>query len=106
MTVQAVLFDIGATLVTGPPLSPVSRLLQIAGWPAQLRPAISRLIMCRELAGPDELCRELERLIRLEDGLAAAPPVLTREQRQQVAELWRSQRTAARLLPGARRVVR
>lgn len=105
MAVQAVLFDIGATLVTGPPLSPVSRLLQITGWPEQMRPAVSRLIMCRELAGPDELCRELEQLVRLEDGLPGVAPSLTREQRQQVAELWQSQRTAARLLPGARNAV-
>lgn len=93
MPVKAAIFDIGATLVTGPPVAPnkvIAKLIEGAT-PAQ----ISSIIMMSDLNSADQVCTALTRQFgRLSDDTVIG-----------IHDLWRSQATAAQALEGAKETV-
>lgn len=92
---KAALFDIGATLVSGPEVSPARQLADILGLAEGEARRAADLLMTREFSSPREACAAL---------LSLFP--LTAAQREAVCRLWAAQERAARPLPGAREAVR
>lgn len=91
--VKAVVFDIGATLVTGPPVAPNK---VIAGLMGNVTAAeIASVIMTTQLDSAEHVCAVLEsRFGRLSEGAAAG-----------ITDLWDSQASAASALDGAAETV-
>ncbi|MCL5102755.1 MAG: HAD family hydrolase [Armatimonadetes bacterium] len=84
--IRAVVFDIGATLVTGPPIAPnkvIAALIKDAE-PAE----VASVIMTTELESPGHACKVLESKFGPLDAQAAT----------EIFDLWYSQRTAAQAL--------
>ncbi|MCE5314398.1 MAG: HAD family hydrolase [Armatimonadota bacterium] len=93
MQVKAAIFDIGATLVTGPPVAPNK---VIAKYMEGVTAAeIGSVIMTTDLRSPDRVCKALE------DKFGC----LSKEAAVEIHELWRSQATAAQALDGAAQTV-
>jgi len=91
--IKGVVFDIGATLVTGPPVAPNK---VIAGLMDGVTPAdVSSIIMTRKFEGPEEVCAALE----------ARYGALSKEATTGIVELWDSQASAPREIPGAQEAV-
>ncbi len=92
---QAVLFDIGATLIDGPPASPIRQICQILGLDKRARERIAQLIMCQSLADEQELIRALKRFYPL-----------SWEQENLLVQLWQSQSNCTREIAGATELIR
>ncbi|WP_035106900.1 HAD family hydrolase [Desulfovirgula thermocuniculi] len=93
--VKAALFDIGATLVSGPEVSPARQLASTLGLAEEEARRAADLLMTREFSSPREACAALSALFPL-----------TAAQEEAVCRLWAAQETAARPLPGALEAVR
>jgi len=90
---RAAIFDIGATLVTGPPVAPnkvIASLLDGVG-PAE----VASVIMTRELACADGVCAALESRFG----------AMGERARAGITELWEAQSSAAVALDGASETV-
>lgn len=86
---KAAIFDIGATLVTGPPVAPNK---VIAGLLDGVSAAdVASVIMTREFTCADGVCQAIESRFRSIGANARAS----------IEELWASQSSAAQALPGA-----
>lgn len=86
-----VIFDIGSTLVTGPPLGPARRIAALTGAGEEAIEPMHRLLMTSDFAGPDEVADALVEIARVGRAELLAA----------VESVWDSQRTDARALPGA-----
>lgn len=86
-----VLFDIGSTLLEGPPKGPGSRLAAVFGLPLDAQSRVSDLLFRNAYAGPDELAETLAREFSLPLAKALA----------EVRSLWSAQIEEAYPLPGA-----
>ncbi|MEN6355938.1 MAG: HAD family hydrolase [Armatimonadota bacterium] len=93
MPVKAAIFDIGATLVTGPPVAPnkvIARLIEGA-----TAAQVSSIIMTTDLRSADQVCDALKHKFgQLSDHAVTG-----------IHELWQSQATAAQALEGAKETV-
>lgn len=90
---KAAIFDIGATLVTGPPVAPNK---VIAGLLGGVEAAdVASVIMTRELSCAEDVCRALE----------ARFGTIGDETRLGIAQLWKTQSAAAVELEGASETV-
>jgi FMN phosphatase YigB (HAD superfamily) len=89
--VDAALFDIGSTLVMGPSVSPTKEIALAFGLNADEARALTRLIMCQDFDGPQDVCAAIEQLGHL----------VTPERRAIVGSLWLAQEGAASPIPGA-----
>jgi HAD superfamily hydrolase (TIGR01549 family) len=58
-SVDAVLFDIGSTLVMGPLTSPNKEVVKHFGLPGEMAKKVGRLIMCTDFQGPAQVCQVL-----------------------------------------------
>jgi len=86
---KAAIFDIGATLVTGPPVAPNKVIARLLGGVEAAE--VASVIMTRQFVCADEVCRALEaRFGRMSD-----------EARLGIAKLWKMQSEAAFELDGA-----
>ena len=92
---RAVVFDIGATLVEGPPVAPAKRIAALVG--TQDHRAVSNIIMCHDFSGSDDLMERLEKELGV---------VFSREARKETEHLWRSQFNACEELGGSSQVLR
>ena len=90
MSKGAVLFDIGSTLITGPDISPSKYIARLLGLPDEGKAQVADIIMCRDFAGPGDICRALRQHFEAGPGLE-----------QGVEELWKLQENSAREVPGA-----
>lgn len=86
-----VLFDIGSTLLEGPPKGPGGRLASAFGLPSDAQARVSDLLFCNSYAGPDHLAQTLAREYSLPLALALT----------EVRSLWEAQIEEAYPLPGA-----
>jgi len=100
--VKAVIFDIGATLVTGPPVAPnkvIAAMLSpelVEGSKDATAAEIASVIMTRPFGSAGDVCAALEsRWGPLDEATSAA-----------IADLWESQSDAAQELDGASETVR
>lgn len=93
--VDAVLFDIGSTLVMGPNISPTKELARAFGVSGADAITLARVIMCNDFSGPEGVCEAIESGGRRVSG----------EQREFIANLWRAQECAAVPILGARETV-
>jgi FMN phosphatase YigB (HAD superfamily) len=91
--VRAAIFDIGATLITGPPVAPNK---VIAGLMKDVTAAeVASVIMASEFDSPEDVCRALERPFGQ----------MTLECRTGVCELWDAQSSAPVEIDGATETV-
>ena len=91
--VKAAIFDIGATLVTGPPVAPNKA---IAGLLSGVTAAeVASVIMTTPFECADDVCR----------ALAARFGAIGDEARESIAELWNAQACAPREIDGASETV-
>jgi HAD superfamily hydrolase (TIGR01509 family) len=86
-----VLFDIGSTLLEGPPKGPGGRLATAFGLPPEVQNLLSDLLFQRAYTGPDHLAETLASEFLL-------PPARARAE---VRSLWEAQIEEAYPLPGA-----
>lgn len=86
-----VFFDIGSTLIEGPPAGPAQRLAEMLGLGKPALAELRRLLFTTELRGPDELGGVLARRFGADSERARAAS----------ADLWRAQLEEAYVLPGA-----
>jgi FMN phosphatase YigB (HAD superfamily) len=93
--IDAVLFDIGSTLVAGPAVSPTQELAQAFGLDAAAAKALTRLLMCGSFDRPEDVFAAATRV-----GLVAGDEPL-----ETIARVWRAQETAAVPIPGAEATV-
>lgn len=90
--IKAAIFDIGATLVTGPPVAPNKVISKIISAPAA---DIGSIIMTMELESDKHACRILqERFGELDDSA-----------RREISDLWQAQRSAPVEIDGASNTV-
>jgi HAD superfamily hydrolase (TIGR01509 family) len=87
-----VLFDIGSTLIDGPPCGPARRLAEMLGLDQPAVAQLERLLF----RSPSETAEELARHIAAELGVDATAAC---------RELWQAQLTEAYVLPGARETI-
>lgn len=92
---KAVFFDIGATLVRGPDISPAKQVAKLLGLSEEDAQRAVDLLMTREFACPQEACAALSELFPL-----------SKEQKEILLALWAEQERAAQALPGALEAVR
>ncbi len=93
--IKAVVFDIGATLVEGPPVAPAKQLSAIIGYPDYKK--ISGIIMCNDFSGSGELISRLEKEL---------DTVFSPDARRETESLWQSQFTACEELHESSQVLR
>jgi HAD superfamily hydrolase (TIGR01549 family) len=86
------LFDIGSTLIDGPPYGPTRRLLEMLGLETSEGPRMDRLLFCSSSKTPTDLARSVEE----EFGVRAVAAC---------TELWNAQLDEAYVLPGAREAI-
>lgn len=91
-----VFFDIGATLITGPPHGPASRLAHRLSLPNTVKGALHRYLLTQPINSPQVLIAYL--VTHCDIGRAEASLA--------VADLWRSQEVEAEALPDAVEVFR
>ena len=87
--IKAVIFDIGATLVTGPDVAPNKVIAAIVR--GSTAAEIGEVIMTTELESPKHVCRLLEERFGEIDGTASG----------EIFDLWHAQRTAPVEIAGA-----
>ncbi|MGC2697466.1 MAG: HAD family hydrolase [Candidatus Angelobacter sp.] len=95
-SIQAVLFDIGSTLVMGPSISPNKEVVKHFALKAELAAQISRMIMCTDFKSASDVCDLLRRCgvqVNKDDG-------------DFLSRLWHDQETGAMPIPGALDAVR
>lgn len=92
---DAVLFDIGSTLVQGPELSPASMIIRLLGLPDSEKGRVADIIMCRVFEEPKQLCGCLKE----------AFPALNLQE-SMIKELLHDQEKAPREIEGATMAVR
>jgi HAD superfamily hydrolase (TIGR01549 family) len=92
LPVKAAIFDIGATLVTGPPVAPNKVIAKLIGVPAA---EVGSIIMTTDLESADHVCKALADRF----GAFGDESVL------EICELWKSQANAAQALEGASKAV-
>ena len=90
-SIDAVLFDIGSTLIMGPPISPVKELTRRFGLSADLAGKVGRALMCTDFRGPVDVA----------DALAALGVQFREGDSDFIGQLWREQETGATSVPGA-----
>lgn len=88
---MVVLFDIGSTLLEGPPVGPARRIAEALGLPRTARAEVTALLFRTPSASPEELAERLSRHFDL-------PPARARDA---TARLWRAQLEEAYPIPGA-----
>ena len=91
---RAVLFDLGATLVTGPSSAPAAQVARMLDLPAGEERRVAEVLLCRNYPGPAEVCCALAGLV---------PGGQVRE--EEVCHLWVDQESAAVEIPGATEAV-
>jgi HAD superfamily hydrolase (TIGR01549 family) len=84
-------FDIGSTLITGPPHGPAARLVHRLGLPTTMKSALHNYLLTQPINSPQVLVAHL--VTRC--GVGRAEAVLA------VTDLWRSQEVEAEALEGA-----
>ncbi|MCE5324216.1 HAD family hydrolase [bacterium] len=92
-SVKAAIFDIGATLVTGPPIAPNKIIAQLIEGSSPTR--VSDIIMKNDLKSAGQVC----------DALACEYGRLSDYAVSEIHELWQSQICAAQALDGAKESV-
>ena len=91
--VRAAIFDIGATLITGPPVAPNK---VIAGLMKGVTAAeVSSVIMANEFSSPEDVCKALEKPYGQ----------MSSESRDGICELWEAQASAPVEIEGATQTV-
>jgi FMN phosphatase YigB (HAD superfamily) len=95
-SIQAVLFDIGSTLVMGPPVSPNKEVVKRFGLTAELAAKVSRLIMGTDFDGP----------AAVGDALRSAGIPVSKDDSDFISRLWHEQESGAAPIPGALETVR
>jgi FMN phosphatase YigB (HAD superfamily) len=93
MPVKAAIFDIGATLVTGPPIAPNKVISGLIKGSSPI--VVSDVIMKNDLRSADQVCDALTNMYGQLSGDAVV----------NIHQLWRSQRCAAQALDGAKETV-
>jgi HAD superfamily hydrolase (TIGR01509 family) len=91
-----VYFDIGATLITGPPHGPASRLARRLGLPNTIKGALHNYLLTQRIDCPEVLAAHLVSRCGVRHAAAGSA----------VSDLWRSQELEAEALPGAIEVFR
>ncbi len=86
-----VCFDIGSTLIDGPPVGPARRLAEALSLPVESRRALNQLLFTLDFSGPEALAETLTSRYGTEPDLTFGA----------VSELWRGQAEEAYVLPGA-----
>ncbi len=89
--VSVVLFDVGSTLVDGPPEAPARRIARRLGFSEDVRRRLDEGLLTRPFGGPDEVVGFLR------DELGQGGPGAE----DAVGEVWAAQHTEARPIPGA-----
>ena len=92
---DAVLFDIGSTLVQGPQLSPSKMIVRLLGLDDSEKERVADIILCRSIADCDHLC------VTVRESL---PAVNFSE--EQIKRIWLDQETAPKEIPGATQAVK
>ncbi len=92
---KAFLFDIGATLIDGPKVSPIQQLCQIMKLDRSERERIAHLIMCQNFAEVSELLEALHRIYSL-----------SVEQVNLIEQLWQDQENCTRKIAGSVSLIR
>ena len=85
------LFDIGSTLIDGPPYGPARRLSEMLGLGPHAVPELERLLFRTPSESPEHLAEHVARELDVEYSLAA----------RECSTLWTAQLTEAYVLPGA-----
>ncbi len=88
LPVKAAIFDIGATLVTGPPVAPNKVIAKLIGVPAA---DVGSIIMTNDLKSAEHVCK----------ALASRFGALSDDATYEICRLWDSQADAAQALEGA-----
>lgn len=86
-----VIFDIGSTLVSGPPEGPAARLAAALGWSSELKRQVHSALMTRDFRSADEV------VAFLTDSLGVHDEALS----SQVNQLWEDQEHETRAVDGA-----
>jgi FMN phosphatase YigB (HAD superfamily) len=95
-SIQAVLFDIGSTLIMGPSISPTKEVTKRFGLPADLAAKVTRLMMCTDFGGPADVCEALK-----DCGIQ-----VNKDDSDFISTLWRNQETGAVPIVGGLESVR
>lgn len=90
-----VLFDIGSTLIEGPPFGPTRRLIEKLGLDAAAAPVLDRLLFCSRSENPRELGEAVASELPVDPAAAIAA----------CTGLWEAQLREAFVLPGAREAI-
>jgi len=90
-----VFFDIGSTLIDGPPLGPARRLSEMVGLGPEAVGEIERLLFRSPARDPEQLANTIVNRLRVDRGRAL----------EACTTLWNSQLEEAYVLPGAREVI-
>lgn len=91
--IEAAIFDIGATLVTGPPVAPNKRIARLLDGVSEIE--VGELIMTRPFDSAESVCAALEERF--------GP--ITGEARSGIEQLWRDQESAPVEIEGATQTV-
>ena len=83
-SIEAVLFDIGSTLVTGPSVSPNKEVIRRFALNGDTAAKVGRLIMCTDFHGPADVCAAIQ---------GCGIPI-TKDDSEFVSRLWNDQETA------------
>lgn len=95
-SIDAVLFDIGSTLIMGPSVSPTKEIAKHFGLSAEKALQVTRLVMCTDFQGPADVCRTLQSV-----GIG-----INQDDCEFVSRLWHDQETSARPIEGGLETVR
>ena len=95
-SIDAVLFDIGSTLIMGPSVSPTKEIAKHFGLSAEKALQVTRLVMCTDSQGPADVCRTLQ----------SAGVGVNQDDCEFVSRLWRDQETSATAIEGGLETVR
>jgi len=90
-----VFFDIGSTLIDGPPQGPARRLSELLGLGREVIPELERILFRSPASDPDQLANTIVNRLRV-DHKAALDACIT---------LWNAQLDEAYVLPGAREAI-
>jgi len=90
-----VFFDIGSTLIDGPPSGPARRLSETLGLGPQAVPELERLLFRSPASDPDQLAHTIVNRLRVDHNKAL----------EACTTLWNAQLEEAYVLPGAREVI-
>ena len=90
-----VFFDIGSTLIDGPPLGPARRLSEALGLGAEAVGALERILFRSPASDPEQLAHTIENRLRVDFDRALVA----------CTALWNAQLEEAYVLPGAREAI-